>query len=62
MVERAALPRVVPASCVPTAIAHNEARSRGSSWAGPPLGVDRALLFLVDGISYLIAAVSLIFD
>ncbi|WP_433825623.1 MFS transporter [Actinoplanes sp. CA-015351] len=66
LAERAALPRVVPASCVPSAIAHNEARSRGSSLAGPPLGgmlfgVDRALPFLVDGISYLIAAVSLIF-
>ncbi|MEU8243046.1 MFS transporter [Actinoplanes missouriensis] len=66
LAERAALPRVVTAPGVPTAIAHNEARSRGSSLAGPPLGgmlfgVDRALPFLVDGVSYLIAAVSLLF-
>jgi predicted MFS family arabinose efflux permease len=66
LAERAALPRVVPAALVPTAIAHNEARARGSSLAGPPLGgllfgVDRALPFLVDGVSFLIAAASLLF-
>ncbi|MEU4692639.1 MFS transporter [Actinoplanes sp. NPDC023714] len=65
LAERAALPRVVDAPLVPVAIAHNEARSRGTSLAGPPLGgmlfgVDRALPFLVDGISYLIAAASLL--
>ncbi|WP_229072808.1 MFS transporter [Actinoplanes sp. DH11] len=66
LAERAALPRVVPAPLVPLAIAHNEARARAGSLAGPPIGgalfgLDRALPFLVDGISYLVAAGSLLF-
>jgi MFS family permease len=66
LAERAALPMIVPVAALPTAIAHNEARSRGAALAGPPLGgvlfgVDRALPFLVDGLSYLAAAGALIF-
>ena len=64
--ERAALPKVVAAADLPSAIARNEARARGAALAGPPnggvlFGVDRALPFLVDGLSYLIAAGFLVF-
>ncbi|WP_204300084.1 hypothetical protein [Actinoplanes campanulatus] len=56
----------MPPNQLATAFATNEARSRGVTLAGPPLGgflftVDRALPFLVDGISYLLAAVSILF-
>nr|WP_229794798.1 MFS transporter [Actinoplanes campanulatus] len=66
LAEHAALPMVVPPSQLATAFATNEARSRGVTLAGPPLGgflftVDRALPFLVDGLSYLLAAVSILF-
>ncbi|MEV6300063.1 MFS transporter [Actinoplanes sp. NPDC051861] len=66
LAERAALPRIVPVAVLPTAIAHNEARARGAALAGPPagglmFGVDRALPFLADGVSYLIAGCALLF-
>jgi predicted MFS family arabinose efflux permease len=65
LAERAALPRVVPGDQLATALAHNEARSRGATLAGPPLGgvlfaAGRALPFLVDAITYLLAAVALL--
>ncbi|MFF8969973.1 MFS transporter [Streptomyces sp. NPDC014995] len=66
LAERAALPRIVPTALLPTAIAHNEARSRGAALAGPPLGgmlfgIDRAVPFLADALSYVIASVGLLF-
>ncbi|MBO3736779.1 MFS transporter [Actinoplanes flavus] len=66
LAEHAALPMVVPPSRLATAFAANEARSRGVTLAGPALGgflftLDRALPFLFDGISYLLAAVSILF-
>ncbi|KAB1990139.1 MFS transporter [Streptomyces triticiradicis] len=66
LAERAALPRIVPAALLPTATAHNEARSRGAALAGPPLGgmlfgIGRAVPFLADALSYVIASVGLLF-
>lgn len=65
LAERAALPRVVPEDQRATAMAHNEARSRGATLAGPPLGgllfaAGRALPFLVDAVSYLLSAIALL--
>ena len=64
--ERAALPRIVPAAQLPTALAQNEARARAAMLAGPPLGgllfaAGRAVPFLLDALSYLIAAIALLF-
>jgi predicted MFS family arabinose efflux permease len=66
LAQDAALPMVVPPDQLATAIAADEARSRGATLAGPPIGgalfgLDRAAPFLVDGISYLIAAAALLF-
>ncbi|GAA4610195.1 MFS family permease [Actinoplanes octamycinicus] len=66
LAERAALPRVVPPGQLATAIAHNEARQRGAGLAGRPLGgvlfaAGHALPFLLDAVSYLVAAVALLF-
>ncbi|MCX5009229.1 MFS transporter [Streptomyces sp. NBC_00638] len=66
LAERAALPRIVPAALLPTAIAHNEARSRGAALAGPPLGgmlfgIGRAVPFLADALSYALACIGLLF-
>jgi predicted MFS family arabinose efflux permease len=66
LAERSALPMIVPAALLPTAIAHNEARSRGAALAGPPLGgmlfgIDRAVPFLADAISYAVAFFGLLF-
>ncbi|GIE35730.1 MFS transporter [Actinoplanes italicus] len=66
LAQDAALPMVVPSAQLADAIAANEARSRGATLAGPPIGgflfgLDRAAPFLVDGISYLVAAVGLLF-
>jgi MFS family permease len=66
LAERAALPKIVPAALLPTAVARNEARSRGAALAGPPLGgllfgAGRALPFLVDALTYAVAAVALVF-
>lgn len=63
--ERAALPMIVPAALLPTAVAQNEARARGAALAGPPLGgllfgLGRAVPFLADALSYLISAVGLL--
>jgi MFS family permease len=66
LAQDAALPMVVPPAQLATAVAANEARSRGAALAGPPIGgvlfgLDRAAPFLVDGVSYLIAAAGLLF-
>ncbi len=66
LAERAALPKIVPTALLPTAVAHNEARSRGAALAGPPLGgmlfgIDRAVPFLADALSYVIASIGLLF-
>lgn len=66
LAQDAALPMVVPTEQLATAIAHNEARGRGAALAGAPLGgflfgLDRAVPFLVDGLSYLAAAFALLF-
>lgn len=66
LAERAALPMIIPTALLPTAVAHNEARSRGAALAGPPLGgllfgIGRAVPFVVDAISYLIASIGLLF-
>jgi len=66
LAERAALPVIVPVGQLPTAVARNEARSRGAALAGPPLGgllfgIDRALPFVADAVSYAVASVALLF-
>jgi MFS family permease len=66
LAERAALPKIVPAVLLPAAVAQNEARSRGAALAGPPLGgllfgIDRALPFVADAFSYVIASIGLLF-
>ncbi|MER6155268.1 MFS transporter [Streptomyces sp. NPDC001868] len=66
LAERAALPKIVPVAMLATAVAHNEARSRGAALAGPPLGgllfgIDWALPFLADAVSYAVASVGLLF-
>ncbi|WP_405623583.1 MFS transporter [Streptomyces sp. NBC_00076] len=66
LAERAALPKIVPIALLSTAVAHNEARSRGAALAGPPLGgmlfgIDRAMPFLADAVSYIVASIVLLF-
>jgi len=66
LAETAALPRIVPAVLLPTAVAQNEARGRGAALAGGPLagllfGLDRVLPFVADAVSYAVAAVALLF-
>jgi len=66
LAERAALPKIVPAALLPSALAQNEARSRGAALAGPPLGgllfgIGPALPFLADAFSYLVASIALLF-
>jgi predicted MFS family arabinose efflux permease len=64
LAEHAATPRIVPSALLPAALAQNEAKGRGASLAGPPLGgllygLGRTIPFLADAVSYLIAAISL---
>ncbi|MET9965936.1 MFS transporter [Streptomyces sp. NPDC006356] len=66
LAERASLPKIVPVALLSTAVAHNEARSRGAALAGPPLGgmlfgIDRAIPFLADAVSYVAASIGLLF-
>jgi transmembrane secretion effector len=66
LTEQGALPLVVEPSQVPAALASNEARRTSASLVGPPLGgllfgIARALPFIVDAVSYLVSAVSLLF-
>ena len=56
--EGAALPRLVPADQLPTAVAWNQARTQGADLVGQPLGgvlfaIAPALPFAVDSVSYL---------
>ncbi|MDR7276489.1 MFS transporter [Catenuloplanes atrovinosus] len=66
LAESAALPMIVPAGQVHRAIAQNEVRERGAALAGGPLGgllfgLDRALPFAVDALSYAAASIALLF-
>lgn len=66
LAEQAALPRIVPAGQLTSALAQNEAKNRGAMLAGPPLGgvlfgLGRSLPFLADVLSYVISTVSLLF-
>jgi MFS family permease len=61
LAEGAALPRLVAADQVPTAVAWNQARTQGADLVGQPLGgalfaVTPALPFAVDAASYLLSA------
>ena len=58
--EGAALPRLVPAGQLPTAVAWNQARTQGADLVGQPLGgllfaIAPALPFAVDSVSYLVS-------
>ena len=60
LAEGAALPRLVPAGQLPTAVAWNQARTQGADLVGQPLGgllfaIAPALPFAVDSVSYLIS-------
>lgn len=60
LAEGAALPHLVPAGQLPTAVAWNQARTQGADLAGQPLGgllftVSPALPFAVDAITYLLS-------
>lgn len=66
LAEHAALPRIVPASQLGAAVAQNEAKARGASLLGPPLGgllfgIARTLPFVADAVTYLISTVGLLF-
>ena len=66
LAESAALPQVVPAEQLPTAVAQNQARDQGAMLAGAPVGgvlfgLDRLLPFLFDAVSYAVAFVTLLF-
>jgi predicted MFS family arabinose efflux permease len=64
--EVAALPRLVPVQRLPQAAAQNEAAFAAAHIVGPSLGtliyqsLGRSAVFLFDGISYLVSAVSLL--
>ncbi|RZU53304.1 putative MFS family arabinose efflux permease [Krasilnikovia cinnamomea] len=63
--EDAALRSIVPVEQLPAAVARNEARSYGTSLAGPPLGgflfgLGHAVPFLSNAISYLVSAVAVL--
>ena len=60
LAEGAALPRLVPADQVPTAVAWNQARTQGADLVGQPVGgalfaLAPALPFAVDAVSYLLS-------
>ncbi|MCO8277362.1 MFS transporter [Actinoplanes sp. TRM 88003] len=62
--EHAALRSIVPATQLPAAVAHNEARSYGTSLAGPPLGgvlfgITPALPFVGNALSYLASLIGI---
>ena len=64
--ESAALPQVVPKVQLPAAVAQNQARDQGAELVGAPLGgvlygLNRALPFLFDAISYAVGFVTLLF-
>ena len=60
--EHAALRSIVPRRQLPAAVARNEARSYGTTLAGPPLGgllfgVTQALPFIGNAVSYLVSLI-----
>lgn len=60
LAEGAALPHLVPASQLPTAVAWNQARTQGADLAGQPLGgllftLSPVLPFAVDAVTYLLS-------
>ncbi|MGH3377545.1 MAG: MFS transporter [Actinoallomurus sp.] len=62
----AAIPNVVHPSQIATALSRNEARERGATMLGTPLGgilfgVGRAVPFVLDALSYLVSLVTLLF-
>lgn len=64
LAENAAIPKVVPPEQLPTALAQNEARTRGSALAGGPLGgvlfgIGRAWPFVADAVSYVVSIFTL---
>lgn len=64
LAEHGALPRVVPSGQLPDAVAQNEGRTFAAQLIGPAVGgalfgLGRAVPFLVDAVSYLLAACSL---
>jgi MFS family permease len=66
LAERTALPNIVEPDQLPTALAQNEARTRGATLAGNPLGgilfgLGQAVPFLVDAVSYVASVISLLF-
>ncbi len=66
LAERTALPHVVAPEQLPAALAQNEARTRGATLAGNPLGgilfgLGHAVPFAADAASYLVSMVSLFF-
>ncbi|MGI8677748.1 MAG: MFS transporter [Jatrophihabitans sp.] len=59
LAETAALPYVVPAAQLPTAVAQNQARDQGADLVGQPLGgilfgLGHAVPFAADAVSYLV--------
>jgi len=66
LAERTALPHVVAPEQLPAALAQNEARTRGATLAGNPLGgilfgLGHAVPFAADAASYLVSVISLLF-
>ena len=66
LAERTALPNIVEPDQLPSALAQNEARTRGATLAGNPLGgilfgLGQAVPFLVDAVSYVASVISLLF-
>jgi len=62
--EHAALRSIVPATQLPDAVARNEARSYGTSLAGPPLGgllfgITHTLPFIGNALSYLASLIGI---
>jgi MFS family permease len=60
LAEGAALPHIVPAAQVPSAVAYNQARVQGADLVGQPLGgalfaLSPALPFAVDAATYLVS-------
>jgi MFS family permease len=65
LAEAAAVKAVVPRPQLPAALSQNEARQRGASLLGQPLGgflyeVGRIVPFVVDALSYLVSLVTLL--
>ena len=65
LAETAAVRQVVPLEQLPAALSQNEARNRGASMAGQPLGgllfgIGRSVPFLVDAVSYAVSIASLL--